>query len=78
MVGSNGFLDCLASHACDPAAFLLDPRFDGVFSPAERALGDVLGDLQLQLRRLPREVRSSEAWRRVQTLLSGLGDPQAR
>jgi hypothetical protein len=63
-------LDCLGAAATDQSAHLLDDRYQGMLTGAERVLAQRLRALRTQL---PDDVAEVDAWRRVEQLLRELG-----
>jgi hypothetical protein len=67
------FLDLVAVLSTSSTAHLLDPTFDGVLTPEERAIRDALHAL---VQTVPESARGSAAWTRIRTFLRDLGgDP---
>jgi hypothetical protein len=72
-------LDHVGFHAAAPR-HLLDPRFEAVLTPDERALRDVVAGVRDWLHARPPPAPDDPAalsWRLVEDLLTGLGDAPA-
>jgi hypothetical protein len=71
------FLDHLGARAGGTTAHLLDSRYDGVLSEAERRLRTALTELLHQVGEHP-EIESAHAWQHLDALLRRLGWSGAR
>ncbi len=66
------FLDYMLAEATRGTVPLLDDTFDGALSDDERAVRDILQELQTKV---PETIRHTPAWRPVAELLEQLGGP---
>jgi hypothetical protein len=67
------FLDVVAAHACDDAAYLLDEHFADLLGDEERRVVSGLRQLKRTIDQVVLVAGHRQEWRELQSVLAGMG-----